>query len=152
MATASLPIAPTGDRKKLVEAAHDAAKAAAKKKYTYGGKTTEGFDCSGFVCYVYKQVFPKFTYLDTGHLESSSLFTVVKEPKPGDLVFFSSGTNPYEVKKNNKQVFPAHVGIVLDDKSWMGSQSSTGVAPVLFKNAWWGARPRKFLRYSGIAE
>src|SRR2546422_7128984 len=57
-------------------------------------------------------------------------FKETKTPQAGDLIFFPSGTNSYEVKKKNNRVYPAHVGIVLDDGHWIGSQTSTGVAQV----------------------
>jgi len=138
-------------RAAIVKAALETWKAAAGKGYLYGGKTTAGFDCSGFVSYVYQQVLPQFSYLDTSHIENGPLFIETKNPQPGDVIFFSAGQNPYEVKRKNKRAYPAHVGIVLDSNTWIGSQSSTGVSKVSMDNSWWTARTFKFLRYSGIS-
>jgi cell wall-associated NlpC family hydrolase len=137
-------------RNAVVNAALDTAKAAAGKPYKYSGKTSSGFDCSGFVCYVYQQVFPAFQYMDTTLIEGGPWFIEVATLKPGDLIFFPAGQNPYEVKKKNKKVFPAHVGIVIDKDNWIGSQSSTGVAKVGMKHVWWSARDKKFLRYATL--
>lgn len=74
-------------------------------RYRYGGRTPQGFDCSGFV----KHVYGKFG------LElppSSRTQALVGEPVPvesvrkGDLIFFK-GRNP-------KSKFIGHVGIVVD--------------------------------------
>jgi len=133
-------------RSAIVNTALETAKTVAGKPYRYSGKTTSGFDCSGFVCYVYHQVFPQFKYMDTTLIESGPWFIEVGSAKPGDLIFFPAGQNPYEVKKNNKKSFPAHVGLVIDEDNWIGSQSSTGVAKVGMKHVWWSPRTKKFLR------
>lgn len=139
-----------GNRRAIVKSALDTARKSAGKAYMYGGKTTSGFDCSGFVFYVYKNVFADFNYKTASMLASGPWFKVVESPRPGDLIFFPAGQNPYEVNKNNKKIFPDHVGIVIDNDNWIGSQSSTGVAKVSMKSPWWSARPKKFLRYTGL--
>jgi cell wall-associated NlpC family hydrolase len=133
----------TGLRQQIVDSALAAAKKPAGRPYTPNGRTTSGFDCSGFVTYVYKQVFPKYQHLDTQHIETSTTFAKVAAPLPGDLIFFPSGVNPYDKKSHAN-----HVGIVLDAHYWIGSQTSTGVAKVLMANIWWSARKKFFLRYS----
>jgi len=144
---ASLP-ATSEQRLKIVNAALEAFKAAAGSPYLYGGKSTKGFDCSGFVTYVYQQVFPNYAYVDTDGIRDSGIFNEVVNPKPGDVIFFPKGTNPYEVNKGNEQEFPNHVGVVLDATTWIGSQSSTGVAKVQMANPWWSARKKLFLQYA----
>jgi cell wall-associated NlpC family hydrolase len=138
-------------RAKIVQAAIDAGKLAAGKPYMFGGKAPSGFDCSGFIAYVYHQVLPEFVYMDTAAIRKTGRFTEVKTALSGDLIFFPKGKNPYEVKKGNQREFPDHVGITLDRDTWIGSQSSTGVAQVHFSNPWWSPRPHIFLRYNGLA-
>ncbi len=57
------------------------------KPYLFGGNTPEGFDCSGFVRYVYANA-----GLDIVRKSSKDYFfndtTVVESPIPGDVVFF----------------------------------------------------------------
>lgn len=137
-------------RSQIVQTAKQAGQDAAGQPYTMGGKSTAGFDCSGFVAYVYQQVIPGYVYMDTAGIRNNGRFKEVKTAAPGDLVFFPKGKNPYEVKKGNQREFPDHVGIVLDANTWIGSQSSTGVALVHFNNLWWSARTRIFLRYTGL--
>lgn len=137
-------------RTKIVQAAIDTGKLVVGKPYTFGGKTLSGFDCSGFVAYVYQQILPQYVYMDTATLRRDGRFTETNAALPGDLIFFPKGTNPYEVKKGNHREFPNHVGIVLDGHVWIGSQSSTGVAQVHFSNPWWSARAHVFLRYNGL--
>ena len=69
---------PNNTREKIVQAAIDTAKAAAGVPYTFGGKTTSGFDCSGYVAYVYQQVLPGYVYMDTAMIRQSGRFTEVK--------------------------------------------------------------------------
>ncbi|WP_176560081.1 C40 family peptidase [Brevibacillus dissolubilis] len=72
------------------------------KPYVYGGNTPRGFDCSGFVQYVYKQLginLPRVTHAQ------SKIGKPVKrsELQPGDLLFFST----------NKNGVVSHVGIYM---------------------------------------
>jgi cell wall-associated NlpC family hydrolase len=130
-------------RQQLVDAAIQAAKDSAGKPYTPNGRTTTGFDCSGFVTYVYKKVFPNYAHMNTDAIETSPLYKKVTMPRPGDLIFFPSGVNPYD-----KKSYPNHVGIVLDSGTWIGSQTSTGVGKVMLTNPWWSPRTKRFLQYT----
>ena len=148
-----IPVAhpnPDTSRAKIVAAALEAATASKGRAYKFGGRTTAGFDCSGFVSYVYQLVFPDFAYVGTEQLRSGGLFSEVTTPSAGDLIFFPEGENPFEVAKNNKRDFPNHVGIVLDAHTWIGSQSSTGVARVPMTSAWWKGRAAVYLRYKNL--
>ena len=56
--------------------------------YVFGGTTTKGFDCSGYVCWVYNQ-----NGYDVGRTTANGLWNKCQhiseaEAKPGDLVFF----------------------------------------------------------------
>jgi cell wall-associated NlpC family hydrolase len=138
-----------GKRKTIVDKAIETAKTAANTSYTYGGKTTSGFDCSGFVSYVFQQVFSDFVYLTADGIASSGLFKASSSPQPGDVIYFSKEQNPYEVAKKNTREYPAHVGIVVDAQSWIGRQSSQ-MGVVLLTNPWWSGRTHKYLSYTGF--
>lgn len=73
--------------------------------YKYGGTTPKGFDCSGFVNYVYGQ-FSFNLPRSSSELMKKGAKINEKKLKPGDLVFFK-GSN-----KKNKKV--GHVGIVTE--------------------------------------
>ena len=57
-------------------------------KYVFGGASPNGFDCSGFITYVYNKA-----GISTSRLSSSGFYnasTPVSTPQIGDLVFFSN--------------------------------------------------------------
>lgn len=76
-------------------------------RYRGGGKTPKGFDCSGYVRYV----FQKFGY--TTPASSSAIKTVGREVKrdsaqAGDVIYFTG--------RNAKSKRPGHVGIITEIK------------------------------------
>lgn len=76
-------------------------------KYRGGGKTPKGFDCSGYVRYV----FNKFGYSTPP--SSSAIKTVGREVKKdsaqaGDVIYFTG--------RNAKSKRPGHVGIITEIK------------------------------------
>ncbi len=95
--------------------------------YSFGGTTPAGFDCSGFVRYVFANAgiyLPRTAdaQYDVGYPVSSS------EMVPGDLVFFST----YEYG-------PSHVGIYLGNGNFINASSSRGVAIDNLYGGYWGA-------------
>jgi len=85
--------------------------------YVYGGMSPAGFDCSGFVNYVYKlngysmnRVASAIYYNNGTYVEKANL-------QPGDLVFFS-----------NSSEYVGHVGIYIGGNQFIHASSSrTGV-------------------------
>jgi peptidoglycan endopeptidase LytE len=93
--------------------------------YSWGGTSPYGFDCSGFVRYVYNNFgvdLPR-----TSSEMYDSVGTTVADPKPGDLVFFSRGST-------------SHVGISLGNGQFISATSSHGVHVDSLSSAYWGAR------------
>jgi cell wall-associated NlpC family hydrolase len=89
-------------------------------RYKYGGDTPEvGFDCSGFVRYVFKQA-TSLTLPRTA-LAMSQLGTAVpkKELQPGDLVFFNTLKSTF-----------SHVGIYLGNNRFIHSPRNGGVVQI----------------------
>jgi cell wall-associated NlpC family hydrolase len=74
--------------------------------YRTGGNSPKGFDCSGFIQYVFKE----FNYrLPRTTVEQSKMGTKIagrKKIRPGDLVFFTG--------KNQRSKKVGHAGIVVD--------------------------------------
>jgi cell wall-associated NlpC family hydrolase len=83
-------------------------------KYKYGGNSPEtGFDCSGFVRYVFSQA-TNLTLPPTARAISQLGRTVQKdELQPGDLVFFNTLKSAF-----------SHVGIYVGDNKFIHAPSS----------------------------
>lgn len=83
--------------------------------YVWGAETPEeGFDCSGFVQYVYSQYgieLPRTAYQMAMALPSIDSFA----RRPGDLVFFNTTGKPY-----------SHVGIYIGRNRFVHSSSAKG--------------------------
>ncbi|WP_372698447.1 C40 family peptidase [Arthrobacter sp. JSM 101049] len=75
--------------------------------YVFGGATPGGWDCSGFVKYVYAQHGISLPH-GTSALRSSGKFVRTSNPKPGDLVFQNGGS---------------HVGIYIGGGQIIGAQN-----------------------------
>lgn len=75
--------------------------------YRWGGKSLKGFDCSGFVSYIFEQF--GHSIERSSRAQSRQGNEVAREDlKKGDLLFFT-GTNPQQRRVG-------HVGIVISDK------------------------------------
>jgi cell wall-associated NlpC family hydrolase len=85
-------------------------------RYKYGGNSPEtGFDCSGFVRYVYQQA-SNLTLPHGARAISQLGKTIPKsELQPGDLVFFNTLRSTF-----------SHVGIYLGNNRFIHSPSSGG--------------------------
>lgn len=91
--------------------------------YVYGGsKPSTGFDCSGFVCWVFRQS----GVYDTGRLGAKGLYSLCTdvsrdEARPGDLVFFTK-TMGADVKGIT------HVGIYVGNDMMLHAGDPVGFA------------------------
>ncbi len=100
-------------------------------KYKYGGKSPEtGFDCSGFVRYVFSQA-TNLTLPPTARAIAQIGKTVKKEElQPGDLVFFNTLKSAF-----------SHVGIYMGDNKFIHAPSSGKVVRVeSMKDGYWARR------------
>ena len=108
--------------------------------YLWGGTTPNGFDCSGFVQYVFAQNGIRLTRTaDTQALEGKHV--AKKDLKPGDLVFFST----YEPGAS-------HDGIYAGNGKFWNATSSRGVMLCDLNDSYWGPRyytARRILRSNG---
>lgn len=77
--------------------------------YVWGGNSPSGWDCSGFVKYVYAQHGINIAR-GTSAILGSGQFVRTSNPKPGDLVFQNGG---------------GHVGIYLGGGQMIGAQNPT---------------------------
>ncbi|MBO4852897.1 MAG: C40 family peptidase [Schwartzia sp.] len=115
--------------KKKVDSVIKTAKKYTGTRYVFGGTTPKGFDCSGFVQYVFKQ--NGFAIPRTAD-EQYKLGKRIKkraELEPGDLVFFST----YEKGAS-------HCGIYLGKNQFIHVSSSKGVRVDSLDDSYWKPR------------
>jgi len=105
--------------------------------YKYGGTTTAGFDCSGFVRHIYSQYGIK---LPRTSKEQSKAGTFVKkaELKPGDLVFFNTSGRGV-----------SHAGIYIGDGKFAHASSSKGVTITKLSDSYYAKRYVTARRFAG---
>lgn len=87
--------------------------------YRYGGSSPKGFDCSGFVRYVYDQFGYSLNRTASAQMDNGTAVSM-GELQPGDLVFFK--------KAGSSASRASHVGIYIGGGEFIhASTSSTGV-------------------------
>jgi cell wall-associated NlpC family hydrolase len=94
--------------------------------YVFGGTSTSGFDCSGFVQHVFAMLgvgLPR-----TADAQYDVGRPAVGGPRPGDLVFFDTYGGV------------SHVGIYLGKGQFVHASSSHGVMVSHLSDSYWAAR------------
>ena len=100
-------------------------------RYRMGGMSPEtGFDCSGFISYLYNDVFamrlPRTTY---GQVERG-ISVARTDLQPGDLVFFNTMRRPY-----------THVGLYVAEDRFVHAPSTGGLVRIESLNErYWAQR------------
>ena len=102
--------------------------------YVWGGSTPSGFDCSGFIYYVYKQSGKNVSR--TNALGFWNGATKVSNPQPGDLVFFSNTYKPGI----------SHAGFYLGDNKFIHA-GSRGIEITSLSNSYWKSKFTGYGRY-----
>jgi peptidoglycan DL-endopeptidase CwlO len=97
--------------------------------YRFGGTTPSGFDCSGFVQYVFDAVGIALPRTTSEQYETG--VAVNKEDLlPGDLVFF----------KNTYKSGISHSGIYIGNDEFISATTSQGVSIASINNPYWGPK------------
>jgi len=102
--------------------------------YVAGGMSARGFDCSGYVKYVFGN-FGINLSRTAGEQYNAGQKVSSAEAKPGDFVAFSSGS------------YISHIGIYLGNGKFISATSSRGVAVDSVRGPYWGSR---FLGFSRV--
>ncbi|MFD4836804.1 C40 family peptidase [Achromobacter sp. NPDC058515] len=100
--------------------------------YSYGGDDAEGFDCSGLVLYVFREIagleLPRTARAQRGEGQSVA---AKKELRPGDLVFFAT----------RGRGVTSHVGIYIGQNKFVHApRRGTKVRVDDMKNSYWTKR------------
>jgi cell wall-associated NlpC family hydrolase len=100
-------------------------------KYKYGGNSPEtGFDCSGFVRYVFQQAANLTLPHGARALSQIGQTVPVEQLRPGDLVFFNTLKSAF-----------SHVGIYLGNNRFIHAPSSGGgIHVVNMTDDYWSKR------------
>ncbi len=94
--------------------------------YVWGGTTTAGFDCSGFLQFVFAKSGVQLPRTVAAMWDVGSS---INDPRVGDLVFFETYAPG-----------PSHAGIYIGNGQFVHSGSSTGVTIANMSTAYWNDR------------
>ncbi|OCT14852.1 cell wall lytic activity [Paenibacillus pectinilyticus] len=119
------PAAPKVVQPTVSEQIIQAATAYQGTPYRWGGTTPSGFDCSGFVRYLFEAKGIDLPRTSVQMYDQAG--TRVTDLKTGDLVFFASG-------------IVNHVGIYLGNNQFISATTSGGVAIDSLSSSYWGSR------------
>ena len=97
-------------------------------KYVYGGTSVNGFDCSGYTQYVYKQLGLSIPRTALSQWEAGTAISKANL-SVGDLVFF-----------NTTGRVASHVGIYLGNDQFIHAGSSTGVTIASINSSYWAPK------------
>ncbi|WEG13201.1 LysM peptidoglycan-binding domain-containing protein [Pullulanibacillus sp. KACC 23026] len=102
--------------------------------YLYGGSTPSGFDCSGFVNYVYNKEGVSIPRTSSALYSGGSKVSTLQK---GDLVFFTT----------NSTGTVSHVGIYIGNNQFISATTSSGVKIDSLSSTYWGPRYLGAKRY-----
>jgi cell wall-associated NlpC family hydrolase len=96
--------------------------------YQWGGTTVKGFDCSGFILYIFNQYSVKLPRTSKAQAQEGTKVTQ-EDLKPGDLVFYNT---------NGRDI--SHAGIFIGNGQFAHASSSKGVRISKLSEDYWEKR------------
>jgi len=122
------PVRTAGSARGEIQDIIDTARRFIGVRYCYGGARPEsGFDCSGFVQYVFSLHGIKMPRTAS---EQATVGTRVTDPAPGDLVFFDTHCNGSI----------EHVGIYVGNNAFIHASQSNGITITSLSDTWYKQR------------
>ncbi|MFO1444340.1 LysM peptidoglycan-binding domain-containing protein [Bacillus sp. Bva_UNVM-123] len=103
--------------------------------YKFGGSTTEAFDCSGFIHYVFSKTGKSINRLSSEGYYARAYY--IDTPQPGDLVFFQNTYKPGI----------SHMGIYVGNNKFIHASESNGVEITDLSNAYYQKHFDGFKRF-----
>lgn len=95
------------------------------KPYKYNARSANGFDCSGFIVYVFSGTFGNLPSNSAGFRDFGTPVVYLDDMKPGDLLLFATGRNKKEISHialflgQNTLIHAVsegpHTGVILSD-------------------------------------
>jgi peptidoglycan DL-endopeptidase CwlO len=98
--------------------------------YLYGGTTPSGFDCSGYIGYVYDQIGVEMPRISADQYNVGKAVSK-SDLQPGDLVFFEKTYNKAGI---------THSGIYIGDNQFLSATSSKGIKIDSLDSSYWGPK------------
>lgn len=99
-------------------------------RYSSGGESPSGFDCSGYVRYVYKNFGFDLVHTAAGQFQAGNSVSR-DELSPGDLVFFNTGGSGIN-----------HAGIYVGNNQFIHASTSRGIRIDSLSDSYWNPKYR----------
>ncbi|WP_083632286.1 C40 family peptidase [Domibacillus antri] len=99
-------------------------------KYVFGGTTPSGFDCSGFVQYIFKNAAGISLPRTTDEQYKVGTAVAKSDLQPGDLIFYANTYKPGI----------SHVGVYAGGNMVLNATSSQGIDLVSMNHSYWGPK------------